>query len=302
MLFNLQFPNRAAKFLDSFVGDGRFSDFGAIAEEGGLDSVSVYDHPFPPDEFVNIGGHLSLDPFVSLAALAERTRRVKLMTNVLVVAYRSPYVAAHALASIDRLSGGRVIAGVAAGYLEGEFKALGAELEGRGQRLDDGLRAMQAAWTGTTVRRDGPFPVGGNTMFPPPVQQPGPPLWIGGNSGPARRRAVELGDGWIPMPSDEAEAAVNKSTAISNVEVLAGQVAEVQRRRAELGKPPAAICFSGFERSTRDPRQAFEALAENLAGYTEAGVTWLSVIPRARTLDELQAEVAASAEIVLSRR
>src|SRR5579864_5514236 len=103
MRFNLQFPNRAAKFLGDFLGGHRLGDFGRYAEEAGFDSVSVYDHPFPSDEFVRIGGHLSLDPFVSLGALAESTERIRLLTNVLVLPYRSPYVAAHALASLDHI-------------------------------------------------------------------------------------------------------------------------------------------------------------------------------------------------------
>jgi probable F420-dependent oxidoreductase len=297
--YNLQFPNRAAKFLDSFLGDGRFSDVGRIGEEAGFDAVSVYDHPFPPAGFVAMGGHLSLDPFASLAALAERTERVRLMTNVLVVAYRSPYVAAQALATIDRLSGGRVTAGVAAGYLSGEFEALGARYDGRGARLDEAIDAMRAAWTGAPVEREGAFPVPGNVLYPTPAQRPGPPIWIGGNSARAVRRAVERADGWIPIPSDERESAVNKTTSITTVERLAHRISEAQARRAELGKPPLEVCFTPFERAIRDPQASFEATAEALAAYEEAGVTWLTIVPRARTLDDLHDEAALFADLVI---
>jgi probable F420-dependent oxidoreductase len=297
--YNLQFPNRAAKFLDSFLGDGRLSDFARIAEEAGFDAVSVYDHPFPPDDFVAAGGHLSLDPFASLAAFAERTERVRLMTNVLVIAYRSPYIAAQALATLDRLSDGRVTAGVAAGYLTGEFQALGARYDDRGARLDEAIEAMGAAWTGTSVARDGAFPAAGNALFPSPVQRPGPPIWIGGNSEPAVRRAIGLADGWIPIPSDETEAAVNKTTVISTVERLAARVADAQARCAELGKPPLEVCFTPFERAIRDPRESFEATAKTLPAYEEAGVTWLTIVPRGRTLAELRDEAALFADTVM---
>ena len=129
MRYNLQFPNRAAKYIENWLGDGRFSDFGLLAEEAGFDGVSVYDHPFPADAWLEVGGHVSFDPFVSLAVIAERTKRIRLLTNILVLPYRSPFVTAQALATLDRLSGGRATAGVAAGYLEAEFQVLGAPFE-----------------------------------------------------------------------------------------------------------------------------------------------------------------------------
>lgn len=302
MRYNLQFPNRAAKFLPDFLGGGRLGDFGRLAEEAGFDAVSVYDHPFPTDEFSRAGGHLSLDPFVSLGALAESTTRVRLLTNVLVIPYRSPYIAAHALASVDQISGGRVIAGVAPGYLQGEFEALGAAYDGRGSRLDEAIAAMREVWAsaGSPFRRDGTFAVPGNTMFPPPAQPSGPPVWTGGNSRPAMRRAVELADGWLPIPSDERESAIHKSQPIADVVQLAARVADVQRRRSDLGKPPLEICFSPFERSIKDWREAVAAIADRVGAYEEAGATWLTIVATARTLAQLRDDLALFADTVIA--
>jgi len=302
MRFNLQFPNRATKFISAFLGNGRLGDFGRHAEAAGFDSVSVYDHPFPTEDFVRIGGHLSLDPFVSLAALAESTNRIRLLTNVLVLPYRSPYVTAHALASIDQLSGGRVTVGVAPGYLQGEFQALGAQYDGRGRRLEEALDAMRAVWAsaGTPTRREGAFAVPGNTMFPPPVQAAGPPIWMGGNSKHAMRRAVELCDGWLPIPSDEREAAINKSEPITTIDDLAVRVNEVQRRRAELGRPALEVCFSPFERVIKDWREACDAIAERVPAYEDAGATWLTIVATSRTLDQVRDDVSMFADVVIA--
>jgi probable F420-dependent oxidoreductase len=297
--YNLQFPNRAGKYIESWVGDGRFSDFGRLAEDAGFDGVSVYDHPFPADTWLDVGGHISFDPFVSLAVIAEATERIRLLTNILVIPYRSPYVTAQAFATLDRLSGGRTIAGVAAGYLEQEFRVLGAPFHGRGARVDDAIAAMRAGWTGASVDRDGEYAAHGHTMYPTPIQQP-MPIWVGGNSDRAMRRAVELGDGWLPISQDEAEAAISKTPPLATFERLRERIATIQARRADLGRAPLDVCFAPFERHTKDWRESAVALRQNLAAYEGAGVTWLTIVATARSLDQLRDDVARFADIVIT--
>jgi probable F420-dependent oxidoreductase len=294
----LQFPNRAGKFLPEWLGDGRFSDFGVFAEEAGFDAVSVYDHPFPEDGWLKYG-HISLDPFVSLAAVGERTERLKLMTNILVAGYRSPYVAAQALASIDRFSGGRMIAGLAAGYLEAEFEVLGAQYEARGGLLDESIAAMRHAWSGESVERDGSFPAHGHTMFPTPVQQP-IPIWIGGNSPRAMRRAAELGDGWLPLSVNEAEAAVSRTPPLFNFDHLRERINTVTRLRREAGGTPLEICFAPFERYIRDWGEATQAMADNRQQYADSGVTWMTVVASARSLQQLRDDAAQFGDVVIA--
>ena len=300
MRYNLQFPNRAGKVLPDWLGDGRFSDFGVLAEQAGFDAVSVYDHPFPEDGWIRYG-HIALDPFVSLAAVAERTERIRLMTNVVVLGYRSPYVTAQALATLDRFSGGRVIAGVGAGYLQPEFSALGATYEGRGGRLDDAIAAMRDAWSGQSVERDGLFPAHGHTMFPTPVQQP-VPVWIGGNGPRAMRRAAEVGDGWLPLPVEEAEAAVTGMEPLSTFEHLEERIGRALSLREAAGRGPMEICFAGFERYIKDWSQLVDSLAANQPRYEQAGVTWLTVVATARSLGQLRDDLNLFADRVVSSR
>jgi probable F420-dependent oxidoreductase len=298
--YSLQFPNRAGKFLESWLGDeGRFSDFGVFAEEAGFDAVSVYDHPFPEDSWLKYG-HISLDPFVSLAAIGERTTTLKLLTNILVSGYRSPYVAAQALATIDRFTKGRMIVGIAAGYLAEEFDALGATYEGRGERLDEAIDAMRHAWTGESVERDGLFAAHGHTMFPKPVQET-LPIWIGGNGPKAMRRAAAIGDGWLPMSVDEAEAAVSKTPPLANFEQLEDRLGKMLKLREEAGGKPFDICFAPFERWIKDWNEATTQTAANRQRYADTGVTWMSVVASARSLAQLRDDVNRFGDEVISK-
>lgn len=295
MKFNLLMPMRAVKHYVEWIGDGHLADVGRLAEEAGFHGVAATDHPFPNDEWLAAGGHHSFDPFVALSFMAAATRHVRLLTFVLVAGYRNPYLAAKALASLDRLSGGRVTAGMAAGYLRSEFDVLGAEWDRRGARFDDAIDAMRVAWSGETVDVDGEFPAHGHTQLPGPVQPGGPPIWIGGNSAAARRRAVERGDGWMPIGQPAGMSKVTGTPALETIEQLRGLVSDVQQRRADQGRPPLDICFAPFgERG--DPLAWARRIRRDLPAYEEAGVTWLSIEPHAHSLSELRQAVGGFAD------
>jgi probable F420-dependent oxidoreductase len=293
--FNLMMPTRAVKHYDTWVEDGHLADIARLAEAAGFDGVGVTDHPFPDDHWLARGGHHAFDPFVALSFMAAATSEVQLLTFVLVAGYRNPYLAAKSLGSLDKLSGGRVIAGMAAGYLRSEFEALGAAFEGRGRLFDAGLAAMRAAWTGETIDLDGPFPVHGHTQLPAPARPGGPPIWIGGNSEAARRRAAEQGDGWLPFPQAEAMAKITRTPPLQTMDELRGLIADAQQQRVELGKPPLEICFSPFA-DGRDTRALAAEVKRDLPAYEDAGVTWLTVGPNARSLTAFRDEVALLAD------
>lgn len=140
-----------------------------------------------------------LEPVTTMAAVAARTRRLKFGPSVLVAPFRSPVVAARELAMIDYLSGGRLLPafGVGAEH-EREFEAAGVPFKERGRRTDEAIRIMRRCWTESEVTFVGEFwRLDRITVLPRPVQAP-LPLWIGGNSEAAMRRAGRLGDGWIP--------------------------------------------------------------------------------------------------------
>ncbi|GIR34626.1 MAG: hypothetical protein CM15mP49_00110 [Actinomycetota bacterium] len=174
------------------------------AETLGFTGVFVTDHPAPPKSFLDTGGHHTLDPMITWRC-GNFNKKIKLLTNLYIVAYRNPLLVAKMVASLDNLSLGRLILGVGAGYLKEEFQATGADYENRGQLLDDYIEIMKQAWTGNPVSMKGyNFEAKKIISLPTPVLQDGdssPPIWIGGNSKNAlERRAVSAKDGfrWPP--------------------------------------------------------------------------------------------------------
>ena len=181
------------------------------AEASGLDSVWAADHivlptshtstyPYSADgEFLIAPGLPFLDQFTTLAWVAGFTSRVKLGTAVTLLPLRHPLAAAKTTATLDVLSGGRSILGVAAGWLREEFDALGLDFDRRGAVLDESLRLMRAAWTEQEVQFEGRFfNVRGVESYPHPAQTPHPPIWVGGHTKPVMRRAAKYGDAWFP--------------------------------------------------------------------------------------------------------
>ncbi|EIV91932.1 TIGR03619 family F420-dependent LLM class oxidoreductase [Frankia sp. QA3] len=291
MELNYQFPTRAVKHWERWIGERDLADVAVAAEESGFDIVSTTDHPFPSSAWISGGGHHSFDPFVSLAFMAAATRRVRLLTFILVAGYRNPYLTAKSTASLDLLSGGRLVVGMGAGYQKPEFDVLGAQFDGRGGRFDAAIAAMHAAWTGEVVERDDDpyFPASGHVMLPRPAQRPGPPIWIGGNSRAAMRRVAEVADGWLPFeqPAQMAEITTTPSLAADEI---GERIATLRELRAAAGRPTAFdVCFT--PQVSRDPARAAETLAAAVAGYEAAGVTHLSVESHARSIDDCLAEI-----------
>jgi probable F420-dependent oxidoreductase len=182
------------------------------ADASGYDAIWVTDHValprHPASPYPNSASGQPpwlpdvdyLEPLTTLAYLAARTRRARVGTSVLVVPVRPPLVTAKMLASLDVLSGGRLIVGVGTGWLAEEFDALGVPFKERGARTDEYLRAFKECWTSAAPSFEGTFlRFGGISMNPKPLQKPHPPIWIGGHGPRVLRRVVELGDGWTPM-------------------------------------------------------------------------------------------------------
>jgi probable F420-dependent oxidoreductase len=167
------------------------------AEERGLDSVWVTDHVIVPTQTNVIYREDMLDPLAVLPWLAGVTHRIALGTSVVILPYRSPIPVAKLLASVDVLSGGRLIVGAAIGWLEGEFAALDVPFKERVSRSEEALELFQTLWTQEhpelETKRHRLHDV---TFSPMPLQKPRPPLYVGGNSEGALRRVARLGDGW----------------------------------------------------------------------------------------------------------
>jgi probable F420-dependent oxidoreductase len=280
MRFSGQIPADRVAAGAELIGAEAIGEQARGLEAAGFDAGYATEHPFPPDAWLKAGGHHALDPFVTLAVAASATARLRLHTNVLVLPYRNPFLTAKAVASLDAVSGGRVILGVAAGYLEPEFRALGADFASRNQGTDDALLAMKQAWSGARVKWDGRgYQAVGNTMLPTPVQKPHPPIWIGGNSRRAARRAVQHGQGWSPFPVAPAFGRHTRTAPLESIEELAARIRELEDHAGEMGRSqPLDVNFVPFglgmhSTATPDP----DAFCEQALRLWEIGVTWLSV-------------------------
>jgi probable F420-dependent oxidoreductase len=166
--------------------------------------------PVPPQTPV-------FDCFAYLSYLAGRTTGVRLATHVYNLGLRHPFVAARAVQTLDIVSGGRAIVGIGAGWLESEWVAAGFDFHSRGQRLDEAIGVCRRLWTEPVIEHHGRFFDFDAVAFEPkPVQQPCPPLLIGGESDAALRRAARLGDGWVAMSHtpDSAAASISRLTAL----------------------------------------------------------------------------------------
>jgi probable F420-dependent oxidoreductase len=297
MKLNYQLPPRAVKHWDRWIGDHRLADIAVAAEDAGFDMVSMTDHPFPYEPWLASGGHHAFDPFVSLAFMAAPTRTIKLCTLVVVAAYRHPYVTAKAAATLDNLSGGRLILGMGAGYQKQEFEVLGASFDDRGKRFDAAVTAIQAAWTGEVLEHDDDFyPAHGHVMLPRPAQRPGPPIWFGGNSAAAQRRVVTLGQGWMPFEQGEEAARITGTPALTSVEQLADRIGTLRERARAAGRTDEIqVCFGAHGAGGVDAHA--ESIAERLDGFERAGLTHVLIDAQARSFDDCLREIELYASL-----
>ncbi len=198
-----------------------------------------------------------------------------------------------------------MIVGAGAGYLKGEFAALGADFANRNDRSDEALLAMKAAWSGKSVVLSKPgFEAAGNTMLPAPVQKPHPPIWIGGNSPRAIRRSVDFGQGWSPFPLPAAGAGRTRTSAIESVDDLAAGIARMKEYAERQGRTEALdvnfVPF-GLHMNTRKlPPQ--DSLHEQFAALESVGVTWVTMGLPTKSRGEYLDTLGRFAETFLSQR
>ncbi len=299
--FSVGLPTDRVDAADEFVTGAAVTELAAAAEAAGFGAGYVTDHPFPDDRWLATGGHHALDPFVVLAVAGAATTTLRLQTHVFVVAYRNPFLAAKSVLSLDRLSGGRVILGVASGYLRPEFGALGVDFDERNELTDEAIDAMIAAWTSDGVVADGRhFRARGNTMLPRPLAQPHPPIWVGGNSKLAIRRAVERGQGWLPFPNPSAASKALKTPAMESISDLAWRLEYAHEHAVAVGRTePLEVCCALFSRSFGGKADDIGAQREEVAELEALGVGWVTVQFDAPTRKEWRAQMERFAEGVV---
>jgi probable F420-dependent oxidoreductase len=253
----------------------------------GFDSVWVSDHIILPRQVESFYPYAAdgvatfrpdepyYEPLAALNFLAGCTQKVRLGTHVLILPYRNPVLTAKILATLDVLSEGRLILGAGVGWMEEEFQALGLDTyRERGAVTDEYIELYKELWTKDEPVFDGKYyQLSGSGFQPKPVQKPHPPIWIGGHTGPAIRRAAKYGDGWMPIGL--------RPPAILEPEELGGKIAQLRRATARAGRPEDAvsITFSTdviFDKSPGPSRRMVSGLPEQIAAdlrqYQDLGV------------------------------
>ncbi len=184
------------------------ADLAAIAEHAdalGYHHMTCSEHVGVPRGLAAERGATYWDSLATLGFLAARTRRLRLATNVVVLGYHHPLALAKSYGTLDRLSGGRVVLGVGVGSMREEFDLLGVSFPDRGARADDSLRALRAAWGRPVPEYSGEFYSFSDFVVDPHAVRTDVPIWVGGRTRRSLRRAVGLGDGWVPFGLSDAE-------------------------------------------------------------------------------------------------
>jgi len=262
---------------EQFLRPEAVAEVGAVLERAGFDGGNVTDHPCPSGRWLDGGGHHAQDPFVILSLLAAVTRKLRLQTGILVLPYRNPFITARAVATLDVFSGGRVTLGMGAGYMKGEYYALGVDFERRNDIVDEYLKALKAAWGADEFSFKGTgYEARGNRILPRPLQQPHPPLLIGGNSHRAIRRAVELGDAWYPFFTAGPVSSTARTAEMTGENDLLEGMRYMRDHCAAVGRerPPEVILSS---LTSPGEKLVPQALIDRIGRYGELGITGVAL-------------------------
>lgn len=272
----------------------------------GIDSRYPYSET---GEFPGRAGGDCLEQLTLMAWLAACTHRARLLTSIMVVPHRGPVHTAKIIATLDVLSGGRIVIGCGAGWMAEEFVAIGAPpFEQRGRVTDEYLAAFKVLWTEDDPRFEGEHVRFAGVVFEPkPVQKPHPPLWIGGESGAAMRRVVAHGDAWYPIGS-------NPRFPLDTLERYRGGLGRLHARAEAAGRDPASItrCYwanwpweQPAECHGGGARRLFTGSADDVLADTAAlrdlGVRNLLLNFQRPSLDESLAAMARFAEEVMAK-
>ncbi|MEZ5383745.1 MAG: TIGR03619 family F420-dependent LLM class oxidoreductase [Microthrixaceae bacterium] len=289
-LRGIQLPiqSKSPTFVQPWEKDATAADLGRIAraaDESRLGYVAVCDHVAVPAA-ANMSS-VWYDTVATLGWLAGQCPNVWLLSHVYVVGYRHPLQSAKSFATLDALSGGRVIMGVGAGHLEGEFRALGADFGGRGAALEEAIAAIRSVFASDPAGPDEPVDAAAAVTLdgerwaapdvrvaPRPARPGGPPIWVGGSSPAAIRRAAQLGDGWLPQgppkdglrPGLERLRRLRDEAGLADVAFDVGVNCEPIRLGTPMDGQPSFVLGGPPDR-----------VAERLARYERYGINQLQL-------------------------
>ncbi|OUC90108.1 TIGR03619 family F420-dependent LLM class oxidoreductase [Streptomyces swartbergensis] len=300
MAYGIQLPVQSQSTLyaepwEAAAGPEDLLAVARAADRAGFAYLACCDHVAIPRRLASAMSTVWYDPVATLAFLAAATARTRLLSHVAVVGLRHPLLTAKQYATLDHLSGGRLILGVGAGHVREEFEVLGADFERRGAVLDESIDALRAALGAD----DFPEHHGKLYDFEGLGQRPRPaqdrvPLWVGGSSPAALRRAALKGDGWLPQGDPR--------------DVLPDRIARIRRLRQEAGiegpftvgaiAEPLYVGTPDWDVGRRTVSGSADAIAESLRAYRAMGVDQVQVRFRSRSRDELVGQIEQFGEEV----
>lgn len=308
MLFGITLPEKGPQARPDSL-----TRIAAMAEELGFYAVEMGDHivipesirstyPYTPDGRAPDWEDWN-EQVTTLAFLAGRTSKIRVVTAVLILPYRSPLLAAKMLTTLDVLSKGRLIVGVGVGWMEEEFEALGVPpFAERGRVADEYIRLYKTMWTKDRPEFRGKyFSVEGVKFLPKPAQKPRPPLWVGGESPAAMRRAVALGDAWYPIGSNPKYPLVTVdqfSEAIQRLRAVSRKVGRKKKLgvalvspafRIEYGRPASRDLFVG----------SVEKIVSDIKECEKLGVFYISFDLTGKDLDETLSRMTTFAKKIM---
>jgi probable F420-dependent oxidoreductase len=275
--FILQYPEASGSGLD-LLDAGAIHEIASAAEATGWSGIALTEHPAPSSRWLESGGHQSLDPFVALAAAAGVTTKLALVTNLSVVPYRNPLLLAKSAATLNRMSEGRFYLGAGAGYLKSEYFALGTNFEERNALFEEALEVMRLHWSGEAFTYEGRHFSARDIRALPAPRNHSVPIWMGGNSDAALRRAATYAAGWMPMTAPAGVAKTARTPPVTTTEQLRERLSVLERFAGERsGELELIVGYSGpsLARFEQDAQRIKERLGE----MDDLGVDWTIVSP-----------------------
>ena len=297
MRFGMQLPvqSQSTFYAEPWEASAGRDELAAIAtacDRAGFDYIAVCDHVAIPAEKAEAMSTVWFDTVATRGWLAGITTTTRLLSHVYVPAYRHPLMTAKAFATLDELSGGRAILGVGAGHVEKEFEVLGIPFAERGRLTDEALDGIVAAW-----QDEFGWPGGGFGQKPLPPTEGGPPIWVGGSSPAALRRAAQKGDGWLPQGTTKPE--------------MPGAIEDIRGKRERYGRT-GEFTFGAIMRPVflGDPGPDWDLGKATLAGdvdrirrevadYEAMGVDQVQVRFRSRSAQEYVEQIERFAQEVM---
>jgi len=270
-------PRAHAKW-EPDAGIAEIEQIAVVADRLGYEFLTCSEHVAVPVEVAKVRGGTYWDPLAVFGYLAARTTSIRLATFVLVLAYHHPLAIVKRYGTLDTVSGGRLVLGVGVGTLAEEFDLLGVEMDGRGARADEAMRAIRASFGVEVPSFDGPTYRYSDFLVEPAGVQTPPPIWVGGSSARSLRRAVELGEGWAPFALSPSE--------------VAQMLAEARATDAWSARTAPLDVILRPERAL-DPLGDANAARRAADELRDAGATMLSVTVRSTSVEHYCDQLAA---------